>query len=370
MTLPRTEEAHPDHAGLDGYGTAQLLAAFVDDQARAAEAVRAALPALQQAVDAAVPRLQRGGRLITVGAGTSGRLGVLDSVELGPTFDWPRDRAPALLAGGEGAMFVAVEGAEDSAPRGAEDVMALKPTPDDVVIALAASGSTPYALGAVDAARTAGALTIGIANNPGAALLAAAHIGVLLDTGPEVISGSTRLKAGTAQKIALNTFSSACMVRLHKVYGNLMVDLRATNAKLVKRALRLTVRASGADEAAAQAALQAAGLRVKTAIVMLKAGVDTATAEARLAAAEGSVQQALIPPSVRPEPVEGSAAVRPELVEGPAAVRPELVEGPGSPPGLRQAQPERQVGLRQAQPERESEPRQAPPERGPVNGGS
>jgi N-acetylmuramic acid 6-phosphate etherase len=326
-----------------------------------------------------VLRLRRGGRLITVGAGTSGRLGVLDSVELGPTFDWPRERAPALLAGGEGAMFVAVEGAEDSAPRGAEDVLALKPTPDDVVIALAASGSTPYALGAVEAPPPPRALHR--ANNPGAALLAAAHLGVLLDTGPEVISGSTRLKAGTAQKIALNTFSSACMVRLHKVYGNLMVDLRATNAKLVKRALRLTVRASGADEAAAQAALQAAGLRVKTAIVMLKAGVDAAAAEARLAAAEGSVQQALIPPSVRPEPVEGSAAVRPELVEGPAAVRPELVEGPaavrpelvegpGSPPGLRQAQPERQVGLRQAQPERESEPRQAPPERGPVNGGS
>jgi len=186
-----------------------------------------------------------------------------------------------------------VEGAEDSAPRGADDVLALKPGPDDVLIALAASGSTPYALGAVDAARTAGALTIAIANNPGAPLLAAADIGVLLDSGPEVISGSTRLKAGTAQKIALNSFSSACMVRLHKVYGNLMVDLRATNAKLVKRALRLTVRASGADEATAQAALQAAGLRVKTAIVMLKAGVDAATAEARLAAAEGSVQRAL-----------------------------------------------------------------------------
>lgn len=293
VTVLATEQPHPAHPGLDGYDTAALLAAFVDDQAQAALAVRAALPALMRAVDEAVPRLQRGGRLVTVGAGTSGRLGVLDSVELGPTFDWPRERAPALLAGGEGAMFVAVEGAEDSAPRGADDVISLGPTPDDVVIALAASGSTPYALGAVDAARTAGALTIGFANNAGAPLLAAADIGVLLDTGPEVISGSTRLKAGTAQKIALNSFSSACMVRLNKVYGNLMVDLRATNAKLVKRALRLTVRASGADETAAQAALQAAGQRVKTAIVMLKAGVDAATAEARLAAAGGSVQRAL-----------------------------------------------------------------------------
>jgi N-acetylmuramic acid 6-phosphate etherase len=227
---------------------------------------------------------------------------VLDSVELGPTFDWPRERAPALLAGGQGAMFVAVEGAEDSAPRGAEDLLALQPTPDDVVVALAASGSTPYALGALDAARAAGALAIAIANNPGAPLLAAADVGVLLDTGPEVVSGSTRLKAGTAQKIALNSFSSACMVRLHKVYGNLMVDLRATNAKLVKRALRLTMRASGADEAAAQAALQAAGLRVKTAIVMLKAGVDAASAEARLAAAEGSVHAALAVAESSPAP--------------------------------------------------------------------
>ncbi len=292
-SVPPTEQPHPDHPALDDYATEALLAAFIDDQARAALAVRAALPALMLAVDAAVPRLARGGRLITAGAGTSGRLGVLDSVELGPTFDWPRERAPALLAGGEGAMFVAVEGAEDSAERGAADVQALAPTVDDVVIALAASGSTPYALGAVQAARAAGALTVGMANNPGAALLAAADIGVLLDTGPEVISGSTRLKAGTAQKIALNSFGSACMVKLHKVYGNLMVDLRATNAKLVKRALRLTVRASGAGEAEAQAALRAAGLRVKTAIVMLKAGVDAATAEARLAAASGSVQQAL-----------------------------------------------------------------------------
>jgi N-acetylmuramic acid 6-phosphate etherase len=293
MHLLRTEEPHPDHPGLDGYDSATLLAALVDDQAQAALAVRAALPALQQAVDAAVPRLARGGRLITAGAGTSGRLGVLDSVELGPTFDWPRERAPALLAGGEGAMFVAVEGAEDDAGRGAADLQALQPGADDVVVALAASGSTPYALGVLQAARAAGALAIALANNPGAPLLAAGDIGVLLDTGPELISGSTRLKAGTAQKIALNSFSSACMVKLHKVYGNLMVDLRATNTKLVRRALRLTVRATGADEAQAQAALQAAGLRVKTAIVMLKAGVDVATAEARLAAAQGSVGRAL-----------------------------------------------------------------------------
>ena len=289
----RTEQPHPDHAQLDTYGTAELVDAFIADQALAAAAVRAAGPQLARAVDAAVPRLRAGGRLVTVGAGTSGRLGVLDSVELHPTFSWPRERAPALLAGGEAAMFVAVEGAEDDREQGAADLRALRPTPDDVVLLLAASGGTPYALGAAQAARAAGALTVGLVNNPGAALAAACEIGVVLDTGPEVISGSTRLKAGTAQKIALNTFSSSVMVRLHKVYGNLMVDLRATNAKLVQRALRLTVRATGAREADAQAALAACGSRVKVAIVMLKAGVSAAQAEARLAAAEGSVHGAL-----------------------------------------------------------------------------
>ncbi|MBK6790049.1 MAG: N-acetylmuramic acid 6-phosphate etherase [Rubrivivax sp.] len=289
----RTEQPHPDHPGLDRYDTAALVEAFVADQALAALAVRAAAPQLAAAVDAAVPRLRAGGRIVTVGAGTSGRLGVLDSVELHPTFSWPRERAPALLAGGAGAMFVAVEGAEDDAAQGAADLAALQPQANDVVLLLAASGATPYALGAAEAASAAGALTVAIVNNPGAPLAAACELAVVLDTGPEVISGSTRLKAGTAQKIALNTFSSSVMVRLHKVYGNLMVDLRASNAKLVRRALRLTVRATGASEAAAQAALAACGSRVKTAIVMLRAGVEAAEAERRLEAAAGSVAQAL-----------------------------------------------------------------------------
>lgn len=289
----RTEQPHPDHPGLDRYDTAALVEAFVADQALAALAVRAAAPQLAAAVDAAVPRLRAGGRIVTVGAGTSGRLGVLDSVELHPTFSWPRERAPALLAGGAGAMFVAVEGAEDDAAQGAADLAALQPQANDVVLLLVASGATPYALGAAEAASAAGALTVAIVNNPGAPLAAACELAVVLDTGPEVISGSTRLKAGTAQKIALNTFSSSVMVRLHKVYGNLMVDLRASNAKLVRRALRLTVRATGASEAAAQAALAACGSRVKTAIVMLRAGVEAAEAERRLEAAAGSVAQAL-----------------------------------------------------------------------------
>ena len=293
MSLLRTEQPHPGHPGLDGYNTVALVDAFVADQALAATAVRGAGAQIAMAVDAAVPRLRAGGRIVYVGAGTSGRLGVLDSVELHPTFSWPRERSPALLAGGAGAMFVAVEGAEDNPEQGSADLRALQPTLHDVVLLLAASGSTPYALGAASAARAAGALTVAIVNNAGAPLAAACDIAVLLDTGPEVISGSTRLKAGTAQKIALNSFSSAVMVRLHKVYGNLMVDLRATNAKLVQRALRLTVRATGATESDAQTALAACGASVKIAIVMLKAGVGASEAEARLAAADGSVHGAL-----------------------------------------------------------------------------
>jgi N-acetylmuramic acid 6-phosphate etherase len=289
----RTETPHPAHPALDTYDSARLVAAFVDDQAEAARAVARAGPDLARAVDAAAARLRRGGRLIYVGAGTSGRLGLLDGVELLPTFGWPRERALALLAGGERALFVAVEGAEDKREQGAADLRATAPTADDVVILLAASGGTPYALGACQAARAAGAMTLGIANNPGAPLAAAAEFGVVLDTGPEVISGSTRMKAGTAQKIALNAFSSAVMVRLHKVYGNLMVDVLPTNAKLVRRTLALTMRATGADEAAAEAALVACGRHVKTAIVMLKAGVDAATAQARLDATEGSITAAL-----------------------------------------------------------------------------
>ncbi len=292
-----TERPSADHPALDQYDSAHLVAALAGDQQQALAAVLAAAPQIAAAVDAALPLLRDGGRLIYVGAGTSGRLGVLDSVELNPTFSWPRERAIGLLAGGQEAMFAAVEGAEDDREQGGYDLQALQPTAHDVVILLAASGATPYAMGALAAARAVGALTIGIANNPGAPLATGAQIGILLDTGPELISGSTRLKAGTAQKMTLNTLSSALMVRLHKVYGNLMVDVRATNAKLIKRALRLTMLASGAPEPEARAALGACGWRVKVAVVMLKGGLKVHEAEDRLDAAEGSVHAALaLPP--------------------------------------------------------------------------
>ncbi len=289
----KTETPSQAHAALDQYPTQDLVNVFVDDQINAVNAVRAAAPSIALAVDAALPRMEAGGRLIYVGAGTSGRLGVLDSVELYPTFSWPHGRAVALLAGGSDAMFVAVEGAEDDFDQGAADLRSVNVGPDDVVLAIAASGGTPYVLGALQAGRAAGALTVGFANNTDAPVANEAEIGVTLDTGPEVVSGSTRLKAGTSQKIALNTFSSALMVRLNKVYGNLMVDLKATNAKLVRRAIRLTTFATGADEAAARAVLEQCGFHVKTAIVALSKQTSVEQAQALLEAAHGSVRQAL-----------------------------------------------------------------------------
>ena len=293
---PGTENADARHPRLDRYATPDLVAAFVDDQALAAAAVRAAVPDIARAVDAALPRLRAGGRLIYVGAGTSGRLGVLDAVELGPTFGWPPERARALMAGGDPAMYVAVEGAEDDASQAAEDLHRLGPGEHDVVICVAASGRTPYVLGALQHARACGALTIGIASNAGSPLAAAAEVGITLDTGAEVISGSTRLKAGTAQKIALNTLSSALMVRLHKVFGNLMVDLRASNAKLIARAERLTVLATGCPPERAREVLAQCGWHVKTAIVAIDRDVDVAQAARLLDAADGDTWAVLSAP--------------------------------------------------------------------------
>lgn len=292
----KTEAPSDTHKDLDLYDTGDLVDAFIDDQADAVAAVRAAGGRIASVVSAAVPRIAAGGRLVYVGAGTSGRLGVLDSVELFPTFSWPRERAVALIAGGPEAMFQAVEGAEDDREQGARDVVAAGVGPRDVVILLAASGTTPYVMGALEAARGAGALTIGIANNPGAPVTSAAELGVTLNTGSEIISGSTRLKAGTAQKIALNTLSSAIMVRLHKVYRNLMVDVHPTNAKLYRRAVQLTMRATGCDEATARHTLQACDHRVKVAIVAILRGLPVGQAQARLQAAHGSVRTALADP--------------------------------------------------------------------------
>jgi N-acetylmuramic acid 6-phosphate etherase len=290
LTTEVPSECHPD---LDQYSVEALVDSFVDDQVHALGAVKAARGRIAAAVHAAVPRIAAGGRLVYVGAGTSGRLGVLDSVELFPTFSWPRERAVALLAGGPQAMFESIEGAEDSAEQGRRDLEAAAVTRADVVILLAASGTTPYVVGALEAARAAGALTIGIANNPAAPVTLGAEIAITLNTGSEVISGSTRLKAGTSQKIALNTLSSAIMVKLNKVYGNLMVDLQATNTKLLRRAESLTMRATGADEDTVRRTLASCNYRVKVAIVAILNKTDVAAAAARLDAADGSVRLAI-----------------------------------------------------------------------------
>lgn len=291
--IPQTEKPSESHAALDQYPVLDLVKTFADDQLTAVRAVQDAAPQIAAAVEAAVPRLERGGRLIYVGAGTSGRLGLLDSVELYPTFSWPSERAIALLAGGQQALLRAVEGAEDQTDQGAADIRGLNVEPNDVVILLAASGGTPYTMGALDEARRLGALTIGIGNNPGSPVALKAQCGVILDTGSELISGSTRLKAGTAQKITLNTLSSSIMVKLNKTYGNLMVDLKPTNAKLKRRAERLTVLATGADDATARATLEACHYHVKTAIVALLAGIDIAQATERLESAKGNMRRAI-----------------------------------------------------------------------------
>ncbi|MFA9216222.1 MAG: N-acetylmuramic acid 6-phosphate etherase [Sphingomonadaceae bacterium] len=293
LAMLKTETLSSQHAQLDLYPVASLVQALVDDQQRAVQAVQAALPAISAAVEAMVPRMQAGGRLIYVGAGTSGRLGILDSVELYPTFSWPHERSLALLAGGLGAMFDAVEGAEDDRQRGVTDLRLAYPTYNDVILLVAASGTTPYVLGALQSARPVGALTVGISNNPGTPLLLESDIGICIDTGEEVISGSTRLKAGTAQKIVLNTLSSALMVRLNKVYGNLMVDLQPTNAKLVERAVRLTVHVTGAEPESARAVLAQCHFHVKVAIVALLKQLTVEQAQQLLDQANGSVRAAL-----------------------------------------------------------------------------
>jgi len=292
-TILQTEKPSESHTSLDQYSTFDLIKTLADDQLVAVQAVQAAAAQIAAAVEAAVPRLKKGGRLIYVGAGTSGRLGMLDSVELYPTFSWPPERAVALLAGGPQALFRAIEGAEDRADQGAADIRAQLINANDVVILLAASGGTPYTVGALEEARRLGALTIGVGNNIDSPIALKAECGITLNTGSELISGSTRLKAGTAQKITLNTLSSSIMVKLNKTYGNLMVDLKPTNAKLKRRAERLTVLATGTDEATARTTLEACNHHVKTAIVAILAKVDVAEAAIRLDAAHGSVRTAI-----------------------------------------------------------------------------
>jgi N-acetylmuramic acid 6-phosphate etherase len=291
--MTATESASARFAGIDDWSTLDLVDGMVESQFGAVAAVRAARDDLARAVDAMADRLGRGGRIIYMGAGTSGRVGAQDGAELPPTFSWPYERAVSLMAGGAGALQRAVENAEDNREAAIADLDALQLTGADVVIGLASSGTTPYVASGLAHARARGTLTIGIVNNPGSPVGAAAEIEILLATGPEFLAGSTRMKAGTAQKIALNTLSTGVMIRLGYVYRGLMVEMRPTNAKLRARAERMVAELTGADVATARDALTEAGGVIKLATVMLLRRLGRAEAEAALAAAGGNLRRAL-----------------------------------------------------------------------------
>ena len=293
MDLARllTEQHQPELADLDRRDTVALVRLMADDQAAALDALVRAAPQIAAAIDAVVSRLEGGGRLIYVGAGTAGRMGVLDAAECPPTFN--TDRVIGVLAGGFDALLKSSEAVEDDTAAGAADMDRLAVSASDAVVGVSASGRTPYTIGAVQQSRRLGAVTIGVASNPDAELSRHVDHPLELVAGPEVIAGSTRLKAGTAQKVVLNMFSTIAMVRLGKTYGNLMVDVRATNNKLRQRARRIVSQATGADAETAEQAIAAAGGDVKVAIVMLLTGVDAGDAAARVAAHHGRVRGAV-----------------------------------------------------------------------------
>jgi len=288
-----TEGARPELAELDLWPTLDSVQIFADDELSAAAAVHDAAASIAAAIDAIARQLSMGGRLIYVGAGTGGRLAAIDAAEVGPSFGL-RGKVLAVLAGGAAALMDDCDGPiEDQFDVGAADLAALVPTALDVVLGVSASGTTPYVLGAMHAAAAAGALTIGFACTAGSALGARCLLKIEVPTGAEVIAGSTRLKAGTAQKIVLNAISTLVMVRLGRTYGNLMVDADATNAKLRARAVRVVVQATGVDESRAVAALAEAGGSAKVAVVALLAGVSTKRAEEVVRVAAGQVRYAV-----------------------------------------------------------------------------
>jgi N-acetylmuramic acid 6-phosphate etherase len=267
-----TETSDGRYRELDRWPVGRVLAELVDSNRRAVSAVEAALPQLEAAAEAIVDRLAQGGRLVYAGAGTSGRLALQDAAELPPTFGFTRTEV--LLAGGDAAGGTAREGAEDDAAAAVDEVARAEVGQADVVVGIAASGRTPFTVAAVDAAAGRGALTIGIANNPGTPLLSVARFPICLDTGPEVLAGSTRLAAGTAQKVALNALSTAALVRLGGAYRNLMVGMVQSNDKLRRRAVAIVAQATGGGEESAREALGRAGGSIREAIVSLRSGVE------------------------------------------------------------------------------------------------
>lgn len=288
-----SESRNPATMELDKLSTLEMLACINDEDRKVPEAIRLVIPAIAQAVDLAAAALKQGGRLIYLGAGTSGRLGVLDASECPPTFGVPHGMVIGLIAGGPGALLKAVEGAEDDMSLGERDLQALKLTPTDMVVGLAASGRTPYVIGALRYARQLGCPTAAISCNPDSPIAQEAQVAISPVVGPEALTGSTRMKSGTAQKLVLNMLSTGAMVKLGKVYQNLMVDVKATNVKLVDRACRIVVEATGASRTEAENALSQTEFAVKPAILMILKGVTAEQARQSLQQHNGYLRAAL-----------------------------------------------------------------------------
>lgn len=288
-----TEQRNPNTMNIDTLSTLDMVKLINQEDHRVAEAVGLVTDKIAQAVDVIAQRLGQGGRLIYCGAGTSGRLGILDAVECPPTYSTDPEMVQALMAGGYGAIFQAVEGAEDSKELGVEDMRGIGFREKDVLVGIAASGRTPYVLGCMEYAKQLGAPTISVTCCPGSALDSFADIGIAPAPGPEVVTGSTRMKSGTAQKMVLNMLSTGAMIKLGKVYGNLMVDVKPSNEKLVRRCVTIVCSAAECTEAEAVAALEQCGYRPKAAIVMVLRGVDADAANRMLEAASGRVAKVL-----------------------------------------------------------------------------
>jgi len=288
-----TEARNPASADLDQLSTIDFVRLVNGEDAKLANAVAEQAQKIAIAIDLIADRLAGGGRLIYVGAGTSGRLGVLDASECPPTFSTDPDQVIGLIAGGSKALQRAVEGAEDSPEQGAGDLRDINVSQRDVVVGIAASGHTPYVIGALNFAKDAGAGTVACSCNPGSPVSEAADIGIAVAVGPEVLSGSTRMKAGTATKMVLNMLTTGAMVRLGKTYGNLMVDLQATNHKLVQRSIRIVQQLTDLSESDAGELLDSCGGELKTSIVCHRLGVSPDSARAKLEAVEGRLRSAL-----------------------------------------------------------------------------
>jgi N-acetylmuramic acid 6-phosphate etherase len=288
-----TEQTNPNSSAIDAVSTVEMMRVINDEDRKVAESITPELENIARAVDAIVETFERGGRLFYIGAGTSGRLGVLDASECPPTFSVPAEQVQGIIAGGEAALSRATEATEDDPATGVRDLLERGFKGGDVLCGIAASGRTPYVLGAISEANRLGAVTIGISCSPGSELAQTSRIAITPLPGPEVIAGSTRLKAGTATKLVLNMLTTGTFIRLGYVYGNLMVNVQPKNSKLVDRAQRIIANAAGVSYQKAGELLEAGGRDVKTAIVMARAGCSRDEAQSRLAAAHGRIREAL-----------------------------------------------------------------------------